>query len=389
MKFTILGYNQAKLMEFGLDVIDAVLLRYFVDFKDSGTMVKETIEGDLYYWLKYEGIMKELPMLNLKKDSIYRRFKNMAEVEILKHRTIKSKGVYSYYNIGSKYLSLLSDSIPIGPDYNPKPSDYNPEQKINLLKDKSIKNNNIYSQVIDYLNKAAGTKYKASNRKTKQLIKARVNEGFSLGDFCKVIDNKASEWMNTNMEKYLRPQTLFGPKFEGYLNQRNRGEQRMEALNQVLKRSKKTELDSACNNNYVIPKCEVCGEAVGIAVKMSFGTRVYPRACRCRREAYERQQMVDMNKQKQIRLKQIISNSMMNKSFRECTLENWNHQLGNENLYNIAKKYIAKFPQMKTENKGMLIYGEPGNGKTYFSACIANDLVKASSSYMCWSYSSY
>lgn len=62
MKFTILGYNQAKLMEFGLDAVDAVLLRYFVDFKDSGTMVRETIGGELYYWLKYEGIMRELPM---------------------------------------------------------------------------------------------------------------------------------------------------------------------------------------------------------------------------------------------------------------------------------------------------------------------------------------
>lgn len=150
----------------------------------------------------------------------------------------------------------------------------------------------------------------------------------------------------------------------------------MEALEEVIKKSKKTELDSVCKDNYDIPKCEVCGEAVGIAVKMSFGIKVYPRACRCRREAYERQQVVDKNKQKQIRLKQIISNSMMNKSFRKCTLENWNHQLGNENLYNIAKQYISKFPQMKTENKGMLIYGEPGNGKTYLSACIANALVE-------------
>lgn len=238
MKFTILGYNQAKLMELGLDVIDAALLRYFVDFKDSGTMVKETIEGELYYWLKYEGIMKELPILDLKKDSIYRRFKNMAKNKVLNHRTIKSKGIYSYYNIGSNYLQLLSDSMTKGSDYAPKASDFNPypsglesvthtdlnpEQKINLLKDKSIKDNNIYRQVIDHLNKAADTNYKASSKKTQQLIKVRVDEGFSIVDFCKVIDNKVSEWINTDMEKYLRPETLFGPKFEGYLNQKNKG----------------------------------------------------------------------------------------------------------------------------------------------------------------------
>jgi DNA replication protein DnaC len=150
----------------------------------------------------------------------------------------------------------------------------------------------------------------------------------------------------------------------------------MEALKTVLEKSNQMESGLVYKDINNIPRCKVCGEPIGIAVKMSFGTNVYPRACRCRREAYERQQIVDMNKQKQIRLKQIISNSMMNKNFKECTLENWNHELGNENLYNIAKQYILKFPQMKIENKGMLIYGEPGNGKTYFSACIANALVQ-------------
>lgn len=102
-------------------------------------------------------------------------------------------------------------------------SDLNPEQKITLLKDKSIKDNNIYAQVVEYLNEKADTRYKASSKKTQQLIKVRVDEGFSIEDFCKVIDNKVSEWIDTDMEKYLRPETLFGPKFEGYLNQRNRG----------------------------------------------------------------------------------------------------------------------------------------------------------------------
>ncbi|WP_242873196.1 conserved phage C-terminal domain-containing protein [Clostridium magnum] len=77
---------------------------------------------------------------------------------------------------------------------------------------------------MDYLNKAADTKYKATTNKTKKLIKVRIEDGFSVEDFYKVIDNKVSEWMNTTMEKYLRPETLFGPKFEGYLNQKNRGD---------------------------------------------------------------------------------------------------------------------------------------------------------------------
>ncbi|MDU2290788.1 MAG: conserved phage C-terminal domain-containing protein [Clostridium celatum] len=79
---------------------------------------------------------------------------------------------------------------------------------------------NIYSQVIDYLNKKAETKYRSTTKKNKDLIKARLNEGFTKEDFIKVIDNKVKEWANTDMQKYLRPETLFGTKFEGYLNQK-------------------------------------------------------------------------------------------------------------------------------------------------------------------------
>ena len=75
--------------------------------------------------------------------------------------------------------------------------------------------------IVDYLNQKANTGYKSSTKKTKDLIKARYNEGFTLDDFKKVIDNKTAEWLNDpNMSKYLRPETLFGPKFESYLNQK-------------------------------------------------------------------------------------------------------------------------------------------------------------------------
>ena len=79
---------------------------------------------------------------------------------------------------------------------------------------------NIYSRVIDYLNKKADTRYRSTTKKNKDLIKARINEGFTEDDFIKVIDNKVKEWVNTDMQKYLRPETLFGTKFEGYLNQK-------------------------------------------------------------------------------------------------------------------------------------------------------------------------
>lgn len=73
--------------------------------------------------------------------------------------------------------------------------------------------------VINYLNEKANKNYKSSTAKTKALINARAREGFELEDFKKVIDIKTREWKGSDMERYLRPETLFGTKFEGYLNE--------------------------------------------------------------------------------------------------------------------------------------------------------------------------
>lgn len=77
-----------------------------------------------------------------------------------------------------------------------------------------------YKKILNYLNERAGTRYRHSTKKNQTLIKARFKEGFTLEDFKTVIDIKTDEWMNNQeMSKYLRPETLFGTKFESYLNQ--------------------------------------------------------------------------------------------------------------------------------------------------------------------------
>lgn len=102
------------------------------------------------------------------------------------------------------------------------------ETQVRLGKDSTGKES-IYTSVIDYLNEKAGTKYRPSSGKTQTLIRARIREGFTLDDFKTVIDKKVSEWKGTDMEKYLRPETLFGTKFEGYLNQKKGGNSHAES----------------------------------------------------------------------------------------------------------------------------------------------------------------
>lgn len=73
------------------------------------------------------------------------------------------------------------------------------------------------------LNDKAGTSYRPSGAKLRELVQARVNDGATEDDFNTVIDKKCAEWLGTDMQRYLRPLTLFGPKFDQYLGQLSGG----------------------------------------------------------------------------------------------------------------------------------------------------------------------
>lgn len=273
MKYSVLGFNQQKLVDFGLDLKDTMLLRYFVDFKETGKMRNITLESETYYWLKYEAVVDEFPLLDIKtKDTVYRRLQKLVKSKILKHTTVKDYGNYSYYSLGEKYEELLqnaesnecnsnevsevvdnsvdkpvdntlvsdeksggSDEIKEGSDEikeglgrnqgrvgrnqgtnNPStiyPSTNNPSTN---NPDKEIK------EIVEYLNKKTNSKFRYTDKYTKTLIKDKLNNGFTLADLKIVIDKKVKQWDNTTWSNYLRPSTLFGNKFENYLNEKDR-----------------------------------------------------------------------------------------------------------------------------------------------------------------------
>lgn len=80
--------------------------------------------------------------------------------------------------------------------------------------------NSQVKEIIDYLNQQANTKYRANSENTKKHIVARLKQQYTIDDFKHVIDVKCAEWLNSDMEKYLRPDTLFGNKFDYYLQQK-------------------------------------------------------------------------------------------------------------------------------------------------------------------------
>ena len=88
-------------------------------------------------------------------------------------------------------------------------------------KPKSIdKNSELIQHIIDYLNQQTNRAYTNKAKDAVRAINARISEGHKLEDFKKVIDIKTKQWMGTEFENYLRPITLFGTKFNSYINER-------------------------------------------------------------------------------------------------------------------------------------------------------------------------
>ena len=104
--------------------------------------------------------------------------------------------------------------------------DNKPDSKPNnLLSGKPDTHAEEIKTVVDYLNLCAGTKYRAGSEATAKHIRARLNEGFTVEDCKAVVDHQCATWNHEpdpgqqDMRRYLRPETLFGSKFESYLNQ--------------------------------------------------------------------------------------------------------------------------------------------------------------------------
>ncbi len=89
-------------------------------------------------------------------------------------------------------------------------------------------------EIIKYLNEKVGGEYTSKAKATVDKIRARLNEGRTVEQFKKVIDSRAEEWLgDSKMNDYLRPQTLFGPKFDGYLTAASNSRSKDSALDDL------------------------------------------------------------------------------------------------------------------------------------------------------------
>lgn len=287
MKYTINGYSQEKLLKNNLDLSDSIILRVLADiYSSNGKKIEyKIINNDKYMWISYGYLFEQIPIIGSER-TLVRKIDSLIEKGMLKKELVTSKkgikGRFLYISFGEKYFELTEYSNNTKEEIKAKETEerkdetentkcqidtdqmtkcHEPNDKLTSHqmtkchnKDSSIDNtsinnnilNNIYSSVIDYLNKkterTGKEKYSSTSTKTQKLIKARLREKYELEDFKTVIDKKCKEWLGTDMEKYLRPETLFGNKFESYLKQKTGGNKSFNTYaNQRLGSSIKTE----------------------------------------------------------------------------------------------------------------------------------------------------
>lgn len=147
----------------------------------------------------------------------------------------------------------------------------------------------------------------------------------------------------------------------------------MDQLNKIL--NQQTEKESDLNSK-LEERCQVCGKNLYKQYDIFGRKRTVKVMCDCGTKEMQVRQSKDESKEKQIRLEKLMKNSLMDKKFKSSTFENWDFKKGTKQMHDLGKRYANNFKECKQQGLGLLIYGEPGNGKTYLSSCIANSLLE-------------
>lgn len=112
MKYTVMGFSQQAILEIiedghKIDASDLLILRWLVDFSHTDKMVKVVDEGRTYYWISYQSLLDDIPMLNIGKRMLANRLQKMVEAGLLISKIHKVGGTFTMYGFGERYSSLI------------------------------------------------------------------------------------------------------------------------------------------------------------------------------------------------------------------------------------------------------------------------------------------
>lgn len=108
MRHNIFSYSQEVAVKLGLTLPDLLILQWMADFFPTSKVVKHKVGNKIYFWVNYEKLLKDLPILNVSKDRLYRWLKSLTDSHVLEHYTLRNQdGTFSLYRFGDNYEALL------------------------------------------------------------------------------------------------------------------------------------------------------------------------------------------------------------------------------------------------------------------------------------------
>lgn len=135
-------------------------------------------------------------------------------IGLLEVYSADNKQYLHIHDFGQRLRSMKSTFPTPGGQMLTNDSEPPPEVEVEVEVEREIE------AIVCALNQITGSSYRPKTKSTRKFILARLNEKYTIDDFKKVITVKFIEWgADQKMKNYLRPETLFGNRFESYLQQ--------------------------------------------------------------------------------------------------------------------------------------------------------------------------
>lgn len=123
--------------------------------------------------------------------------------------------------------------------------------------------------------------------------------------------------------------------------------------------------------------CGKCHTPKQVRIKILDREFVNSCICKCEAEKYNAEREAIKQAEKRAEIEKNKSFCFPEKQCFEWRFENDNGENRDFTfrIKNILKKYAENFPKMLSENRGILLYGNVGSGKSFAAACVANAVL--------------
>lgn len=125
LRHSVLGFNQEEVLklkktitkevrgevkqfELKLDVTDLLIINHLADFPNRKKVTKIILDDKIFFWVSYNTIIEELPIIDIKKQALSDRLAKMVELGILERRiqTYGASANMTFFRIDDLYERL-------------------------------------------------------------------------------------------------------------------------------------------------------------------------------------------------------------------------------------------------------------------------------------------